>query len=203
MSAVVDALHGTFVYTRRVRRLAWLISERIPRNASVLDVGSGDGQLAARVKQLRPDITVRGVDVLPRPRTAIPVEIFDGRRLPDASGTADVVICVDVLHHADDAEQLLRECGRVAKQMVVVKDHLREGWLAEPTLRLMDWVGNASHGVALPYRYLSRAEWQRLITSCGMRVTQWEEKLGLYPVPADWVFGRGLHVLASLASLAS
>ncbi|MEX2152118.1 MAG: class I SAM-dependent methyltransferase [Gemmatimonadaceae bacterium] len=198
MKAALDVLHGGLVHGRRLRRLASLLAQHIPARAQLLDVGSGDGQLAAGLQQLRPDVTIRGVDVMVRPRTAIPVDAFDGRTLPLASRSVDVVTCIDVLHHADDAAQLLRECARVARRMVLVKDHLREGLLAVPTLRLMDWVGNARHGVALPYNYLSRAEWRALIPSCGLCVERWEEELGLYPGPAEWVFGRHLHVLATL-----
>jgi SAM-dependent methyltransferase len=198
MSTAVGALHGALVYGRRINRLATLVAGRIPPDASVLDVGTGDGKLAARLMALRPDLRIRGVDVLGRPNTFIPVDLFDGRTLPHGSRSTDIVMCIDVLHHAADAEQLLRECARVSRRAIIVKDHLRDGFLAGPTLRVMDWVGNAPHGVALPYSYLSRAQWRQLIARCDLRVSAWEENLGLYPVPADWIFGRHLHVLATL-----
>ena len=72
-------------------------------------------------------------------------------RHPDAS--FDVVMFVDVLHHTDDPLLLLQEAQRVGK-IILVKDHFRKGFLAGPTLRFMDWVGNAHHGVVLPYNDL-------------------------------------------------
>jgi SAM-dependent methyltransferase len=146
----------------------------------------------------RNDITIQGVDVLARPQSAIPVELFDGRRIPFGDASVDAVMCVDVLHHADDALQLLAECGRVARTVVVIKDHLREGVLAESTLRLMDWVGNARHGVSLPYHYFTREEWRDMIARCRLRANRWDEDLRLYPTPMNWIFGRRLHVLATL-----
>ncbi len=198
MSTAVGVAHDTLVYGRRIERLAVLVAGRIPPGASVLDVGSGDGKLAARVLKLRPDVTIRGVDTLARPATAIPVDIFDGLSLPQPSHSVDVVTCIDVLHHAAAPARLLGECARVARRAVIVKDHLREGIFANATLRFMDWVGNARYGVALPYRYLARAEWKDLITRCGLAEEQWSERLGLYAWPADWVFGRRLHVLVTL-----
>jgi SAM-dependent methyltransferase len=198
MKPVLDVLHGGLVYGRRVARLATLIAERIPAKASVLDVGTGDGKLAATVLALRNDVTIKGVDVLARPRSAIPVELFDGRRIPLEDASVDAVLCVDVLHHADDAQQLLAECGRVARTAVVIKDHLREGVLAQSTLRVMDWVGNARHGVSLPYHYFTRQEWHDMIARCRLRADRWDEDLRLYPTPLDWIFGRRLHVLATL-----
>jgi SAM-dependent methyltransferase len=199
MKALLDLVHGRLVYGRRINRLATLLAECIPRGARVLDVGAGDGELAARLLEVRPDIAISGVDVLARPRAAIAVELFDGRRLPMEAAAVDVVVCIDVLHHAEDPLQLLTECGRVARDVVIVKDHLREGFLAGPILRLMDWAGNARHGVRLPYQYFSRAEFRSLIAQCGLGVRQWNEALALYPVPADWIFGRTLHVLATLS----
>ena len=108
------------------------------------------------------------------------------------------MLLVDVLHHAADAGKLLRECARVARQCVIVKDHVREGIGAEQTLRLMDWVGNAHHGVRLPYNYWSPAEWEAALAQAGLVARSWRRDLGLYPAPITWLCDRSLHVLALL-----
>jgi len=74
-----------------------------------------------------------------------------------------------------------------------VKDHLREGLLAGPTLRLMDWVGNRGHDVRLPYTYLDAAGWAEAIGRAGLKVAARERRLGLYPAPLSWWFERKLH----------
>src|SRR5262245_22784366 len=99
----------------------------------------------------RPDISIRVIDVLVRPNTQIPVDRFNGKHLPHADKSFDVVCFVDVLHHTNDPATLLREARRVARKLVVLKDHTMDGIFAYHTLRFMDWVGNAHHGVALPY----------------------------------------------------
>ncbi len=198
MMSLVGLLHRSGVHGRRVERLAARIAELLPPSARVVDVGSGDGLLAARLLRLRPDITVRGFDVLPRSSTHISVELFDGMHLPLADASCDVALLVDVLHHTDEPRVLLRECARIARHAVIVKDHLREGFAALPTLRFMDWVGNAPHGVRLPYHYLTRDEWRELLASERLTATRWDERIGLYPGVADRVFGRRLHVLAKI-----
>jgi SAM-dependent methyltransferase len=140
---------------------------------------------------------------LERDSTHVQVELFDGARIPLADASCDVALLVDVLHHADDAGALLAECARVARQAVIVKDHLREGFAAGPTLAFMDWVGNARHGVRLTYRYLTRAQWGELLARTGLRADRWEERLALYPPPADWIFGRRLHFVARLVTARS
>jgi SAM-dependent methyltransferase len=195
---VVGAVHGRYVHTRRVDRLSRLFAALIPPDADVVDVGCGDGKLAHRVAELRTDITMRGIDVLVRPGTAIPVAPFDGRHIPFEDASVDAVMFVDVLHHADDAQALLREAARVARSCVIIKDHLREGVGAEATLRFMDWVGNARFGVSLPYRYWSRSEWTEAFAALGLTIDVQKEDLALYPQPASLFFDRSLHFVARL-----
>jgi hypothetical protein len=62
----------------------------------------------------------------------------------------------------------------------------------------MDRIGNARHGVRLPYNYLTRRQWDDAFARAGMRVDAWVPALGLYPAPASWLFDRGLHFAARL-----
>ncbi|HKS82427.1 MAG TPA: class I SAM-dependent methyltransferase [Candidatus Acidoferrales bacterium] len=197
-SGIVGAAHQKFVHGRRVRVLAGHLASLLPKNAAVLDVGCGDGAIDRQILGQRPDVSIEGVDVLVRPQTAIRVHTFDGVSLPFPPSSFDVVMFVDVLHHTLDPRVLLREAGRVAK-ITVIKDHFRDGFLAGPTLRLMDWVGNAHHGVALPYNYWSNAEWLAAFRDLHWKIEEMQTSLELYPTPASWIFGRKLHFIARLS----
>ena len=94
----------------------------------------------------------------------------------------------------------MAEAKRVSKQGIIIKDHLREGVFANVTLRFMDWVGNASHGVVLPYNYLSDSEWRGIWSRLNLKVERMQEKIGLYPAPFSWFFDRRLHFVARLAA---
>lgn len=195
-----ERLHGSWVFPRRVRVLSQALGGALApcRPASLLDVGCGDGQITALTAALLPGISARGIDVLQRSRTHVPVETFAGERLPYADGAFAAVMAVDVLHHADEPGRLLAEMVRVSSRWVVLKDHFRDGWLAQATLRFMDEVGNRQHGVRLPYRYLSRSEWEQLFATLGLRVVQRDSLPTLYPWPLRLVFGRQLHFIAVL-----
>jgi SAM-dependent methyltransferase len=201
MKGPIQSLHDGYVHGRRVRRLCELLACLIPESCSVLDVGCGDGLLARLIQDRRPDLALRGIDVLVREHTLIPVEAFDGRSIPRGDDSVDVIMFVDVLHHTDDPTVLLAEAARVARRAVLIKDHLLEGFLAGRTLRFMDYVGNTHHGVALPYNYWPRGRWQQVFDKLGLTPEEWRDQLGLYPWPANLLFGRSLHFVARLGPI--
>jgi SAM-dependent methyltransferase len=196
--SIAKTLHNGLVYGRRMRLLAEKLAAPLPANARVLDVGCGDGKIDSLIMRVRSDVDIQGIDVLVRPQTHIPVVKFDGAKIPHPDAAFDVVMFVDVLHHCQDPAALLAEAARVSRGLVLIKDHTREGLLAESTLRFMDWFGNAHHGVALPYNYWTLAQWRSCLERLGLKVRDWHSRLDLYPWPATWLFDRSLHFIAGL-----
>lgn len=194
MTDVLNKVHRKFAFEGRVERLSELLAAELPNNARVLDVGCGDGSIAARIMERRQDVEISGVDVLVRDTTRIPVVPYDGATLPFEDSSFDAVSLVDVLHHTDDPVAVLGEAARVAP-VVVVKDHLTHGPLAASTLRFMDWVGNARFGVRLPYNYMSEQQWRDGFSSLGLKTLTWNTDLGIYPPGLSWWFDRELHVI--------
>ena len=196
---ILEKLHGRLVASRRIERLARHLIARLPQNARVLDVGCGDGYLASHILTLRADLQIEGIDVLARQRAAIPVGIYDGSSIPFEDDSFDVVLLVDVVHHAVDPHRLLREACRVASDKIVLKDHLADALFADQTLRVMDWVGNSHQGVNLPYNYWTEAKWVEIFAQLNMSITWAERRLGLYPWPAGLLFDRSLHFVADVS----
>ncbi len=194
----INRIHSEQVHHQRVRVLSDHLAELIPQNARVLDIGCGDGLLAYLIKQKRPDVEIKGIDILVRSQTHISVDEFDGQVIPYADANFDAVTFVDVLHHLEDPMILLREAVRVTREAILIKDHTCNGLFASPTLRFMDWVGNAHHNVALPYNYWSQRKWLEVFDSLDLMISVWRRELGLYARPANWIFGRSLHFVARL-----
>jgi SAM-dependent methyltransferase len=195
---VMGRFHRDYIYKRRVNILAALLLARIPHGAKVLDVGCGDGLIADLIHHARPDIRISGIETFLRQDAFIPIDIFDGQRIPCADGSFDVAMLIDVLHHTEDPLTLLREAARVTRTTVLIKDHIADGPFARRLLRLMDWVGGARHGFALPYNYLNRNQWTNAIETVGLKTKSWQSALSLYPWPITWLFDSSLHFLAEL-----
>ncbi len=195
---LLDVIHGGYVFPRRVRVLSRHLAEMAPREASILDVGCGDGLIDKLLLEQRPDLSVRGIEVLIRKKTYRPIETYDGKTIPFPEKSFDAVMLVDVLHHTDDPMVLLTQATHVARQCILLKDHTMNGWLAGPTLRFMDRVGNARHGIALPYNYWTYQQWVDACEKLRLKIAVWQPKVGLYPWWAGWAFDRTLQFMARL-----
>ena len=196
---LLEKIHGSYVYNRRVRVLTRELSALLPANGQVLDVGCGDGLLAALMQKDKPNVIITGIDVLVRDHTHIPVVKFDGTTIPFPDRSFDTVVFVDVLHHTNDPVLLLREAARVARNTIVIKDHTLDGFAAGATLRFMDRIGNRRYNVALPYNYWPKQEWLNAFEALGLTLRAWKSKLDLYPRSVDWFVGRSLHFIAQTA----
>jgi ubiquinone/menaquinone biosynthesis C-methylase UbiE len=195
---VVGKLHGRLVFNRRVKVIAKQLAAMIAPGSQLLDVGCGDGSLAALLAGMVPGLAVQGVEVHARPDCAIECSLYDGKRLPFPDGSFDVCLFVDVLHHTTDPETICRDAFRVSRKYVLIKDHLCENAVDAWALRFMDWVGNSSHGVALPYNYLSQDRWNKLFDAAGLETVKTVHEIPLYPPPFSLLFGRGLHFISLL-----
>lgn len=195
---LLDHFHQKHIFSRRVSVLAGRLAPLLPKSGKILDVGCGDGTIDRLIADQRPDIYIEGIDVLIRPITLIPVTTFDGKQIPFENKSFDTVMFVDVLHHTDDPSVLLQEAARVARHSIVMKDHCLNGFLAESSLKFMDWVGNTRHGVRLPYNYWPEQRWREAFTRLSLKVDVWQPNLGLYPWPLSMAFERRLHFVARL-----
>ena len=175
----------------------------VPRDAIVLDVGCGDGLLTQAILELRPDLIISAFDIYVRPRTHVPVRRFDGRTLPQGNESVDVVIMSDVLHHADDPIRLLFEAARVARQAIIVKDHVQKGWIDRQSLRLLDWAAGVPREKDAVGHYWTAGEWTLALQRVGIAIESWNTSLGLYPWPASVLFDRTLHFVARMGAGAS
>lgn len=198
---LVKPIHQSVVNGRRIRVISHHLSQLLPKDESIkgLDVGCGSGELAQQIKYLSPQVEFVGVDILIRENTLIEAVEFDGKKLPFPDQSFDFTMLVDVLHHTDAPILLLRECARVSRKFVLLKDHICESWWDRQRLGFMDWVGNRAYGVSLPYNYQSKKNWEVLFKLSQLRCETESYSLGIYPQPFSLIFDSSLHFVAKLA----
>ena len=121
----------------------------LPRSATLLDVGTGLGDIPARLRaeaaKQQIVLTTIGLDsaqVLARAcRKALEWSVCgNALNLPFADHSIDVVMCSQVLHHfaGDDALTLLREMNRGARHRVIVTD-LKRSWISAAGIWLVSF----------------------------------------------------------------
>ena len=111
---------------------------------SVLDAGAAEGYVGANAaKRLgaSKEVAVRLVDIQDRNRTSLPLDVYDGQRLPYASDAFDAALLIFVLHHADRPEALLRETLRVGRRIAILESTYVWGW-ERTLLGLLDRLAN-------------------------------------------------------------
>lgn len=176
-------LHRRAVTVPRAERVAAALAALIGPAASLLDVGSGDGVIAADLARRVGAARVAGVDVKLRPGALIEVTAYDGERLPFPDGAFEVVVLSDVLHHCARPGAVLAEALRVAARAVAIKDHLRFGPISERILLAMDLAGNAAPGVHVRGDYYSPAELVELVRGAGGRIAALTWPLRIHDLP--------------------
>jgi SAM-dependent methyltransferase len=136
---------------------------------SVLDIGTGTGNVAEVLRERGWNVTPVDIEDLSFIGSVAPL-IYDGRRLPFAARAFDAALLSTVLHHAADADRLLRDARRVSRRVIVVED-IHRSRLHRAVCSLLDRLLNLELGGArLAYR--SDAEWRALFQRTGLRVAR-------------------------------
>lgn len=194
----VGKIHALFIFSHRTEVLSNLIVKMLPRKCQVLDIGCGNGIIDQKIILKNKDVKIIGVDVFKRIKTAIPVTIFDGKKLPFADNQFDCVLFIDVLHHTHNPEILIQEAQRVTKKIIIIKDHYAQNKLNYYTLKLMDWIGNKSHSVNLTYNYYTKNTWKLVFNNLNLYKNEEINNLHLYPFPINILFEKNLHFIVKL-----
>ncbi len=197
----ISRWHDSLVHERRALVIAEKLAAQIPHGAAVLDIGCGDGSIASHIGHLRADVSVQGVEFQVRGGCRIECHAFDGSKLPFPDASFDVCLFVDVLHHTQDPDILLREAVRVSRSFVLLKDHLDENFIDHATLRFMDWAGNRPHGVVMMYNYQSRKQWAEHFSRCGLAEVSWTTEVPLHAWTLSLLVGRKLHFVSLLRKM--
>ncbi|MBE7069275.1 MAG: class I SAM-dependent methyltransferase [Ruminococcaceae bacterium] len=197
--SISGKFHDKFVYDRRMSQLHDHISKLISEFGCerILDVGAGDGKIDSMLMETN-NIPITGIDVLVRDVTYIPVEEYDGSHINREDNSVNTTMMIDVLHHIDDPEAVFKEVVRVTDKYVIIKDHIRHGFISYIKLKMMDYVGNKQYSVRLPYNYLTAERWNKMFKDNNLEVVSYNTDLKLYKGLFHLLFDSNLHFITIL-----
>lgn len=193
---VIIEAHKAASHSKRIEilahRFADIIKELRDQNEigtpKILDIGCGDMTLAERVADIIGCCEITCTDIHPCPKelqTSDPRWLkyvqFDGKTLPFADSSFDIIILSDVLHHVPERIRptLLSSAARVAK-FVVIKDHFEYSRYSRQMLRAMDWIGNYGYGISIPDRYFNPSSLGSLLDQSSLSLKEVRTGLQLY-----------------------
>ena len=175
-------------------RAHWALRKLAPhlsRHERVLNLGSGDGVVGEWIRR-RFSSEVVDVDVsdMSLVRSRPPV-VYDGKHLPFAGRSFDVVLILFVLHHCTDQQQVVREAARVCRKRVVVMEDTYRNARDLAWLRALHLYLDKMEGMPLSEcTFLSPAGWKDLFGQCGLKVAavrDWPRYMNLLP-PGNQLF---------------
>jgi len=163
---------------------------------SILDVGCGDGKVAAAFQTNGRSINL--IDVVNYNATDLPFKLYDGKTIPFPDKSFDCALLITVLHHCDDPLLVLRETKRVTRKRIIVEESV---YLNESNRRFnmfFDWFYNRilHDGVNVPFNFNTPEGWEQVFRSEGLTVSS-SADIGLDQVTVPeyhWIYGLDLPV---------
>lgn len=182
-AGLIPIVANRLVHYRARSKYSWIRPYLKPdfKGARVLDLGAGEGYLGQMIGE-KHSANVELVDVVDFSSSTLPLTIYDGRHLPYADRTFDTAIVYFVLHHAEDAEQVLREAVRVTGDRLVVVESTYTSKPGHVVLRFLDRAANrlrSSGLMAEAEEYLhfrKKQEWLELFETLGLDLEAVEQK---------------------------
>lgn len=104
------------------------IGEFIGDGDRVLDVGCGNGKFGEAVAK-KYNAEVHGVDVVNYADANIPIDFYDGHKLPFEDESFDVIIMAFMLHHVKNQDEIFSEAIRCSRRgLIIYEDTYFSPW---------------------------------------------------------------------------
>ena len=152
----------------RAEYFADILAPHVADGSDVLDLGCGDLSIAEALAARCRNVRILGIDVLEPARTDggpfVTFRKYDGRTVPLPDRSVDTTYLAFVLHHTDDADQVLREVVRVTRRNVVLLEDVYTNPVDKLLLKLFD-AGNLLQApeMRVPFNFRTEREWLRAL----------------------------------------
>ncbi len=145
------------------------IIPHLKKEIPILDIGTGCGMLALKLKKMGFSVTPIDVKNLSIFKEIKPL-ICDGQKLPFKDHRFETGLLINVLHHAKSPKALLKESLRVCKKLIVHEDSPKYFW-EWPWLQLMDSLGNFEFRI---HPHYSPSWWKNYLKEEKLKIIHFE-----------------------------
>jgi ubiquinone/menaquinone biosynthesis C-methylase UbiE len=166
---------------KRSSTFAKVLSTLIPVGAKVLDFGCGNMYTAAQLLELRPDLTITGLDVvrdqnltdevLTDKRISFKVATKNSIEFEDE--TFDSVVALATMHHTTSPEFFLSELKRVTKKdgFVIIIEEMYHNVFDKIYISAQDWILNKmKKGIPVPLNFRSNSFYLKEFEKQGLKI---------------------------------
>ncbi len=143
--------------------------EFIKNGSAILDLGCGSAIIGKTFQDFF-QAEIIGVDIRDIRRVNIPFKLYDGKNLPFAEKSFDIVLINYVLHHCQDPTAVLREAKRVSRDKIIVFEDLPEGFLSELICRLHNLSYHLFRQQNNPSFFKTENQWEKIFQEIGLKV---------------------------------
>jgi len=188
----LTSIHKRISHHRRIDILAEKLTAYFydiagdKKEVKCLDVGCGDLGIMERIAEGVKNTSWQCVDIYDLPEHLANTakwsrySKFNGRDLPYADESIDIILFCDMLHHANkNITPLLKEAQRVCRT-VIIKDSFEYSLYSRWLLKIMDIIGNWGYGVPLPEKYFTINNFKRLCTDLGFEIKKLDIGVQIY-----------------------
>jgi ubiquinone/menaquinone biosynthesis C-methylase UbiE len=151
----------------RVQDILRKIVPHLHKKYKILDIGSGSCEVAKSLRDAGYDVTPLDIvnksfypDFFPT--------LYDGKHLPFADNSFDIVLLITVLHHTKQPVEILREAARVAPRIIVMED-LYRGMFQKYMTFAMDSVTNREF-FGHPHTNMTREQWEKVFQNLNLKI---------------------------------
>ncbi len=152
---------------RWVEKKTLNFSSYLIKQYKILDVGSGNCLITQNLKEKGFNIIPIDIQNLSIVKTITPI-VYDGKTLPFKQQSFDTILLLTVLHHSDDPYQLITECSRVAKELIIIEDTYTNS-IQKTATQIVDWLVNFGHS-KMTYQNKTEKEWEYIFSELNINV---------------------------------
>lgn len=137
-----------------------LFKDYLPKNATIIDVGTGSGQFAQLLQEKK--FQIQAVDVVDKTNASkITPKIYDGQKLPFETNCFDVGMLITVLHHCPKPEIVFQEVVRVSRKRIFILEDVYSNFIMKHLTWFADSLANFEF-IGHPHTNKSEKKWEKL-----------------------------------------